>query len=62
MRGYEIKFNVYADTQEEADSAATAIKSLISDYATRGVAVTAEKIKEAIKKWKGNYFVFNFFR
>ena len=62
MQGYEIKFNVYADSQEEADSATLAVKSLISEYASRGVAVTGSKISEAVEKWKGNIFVFNYFK
>lgn len=62
MQGYEIRFNVYADSQEEADSAILAVKTLISEYASKGVAVTANKISEAVEKWKNNIFVFNYFR
>jgi len=62
MRGYEIKFNVYADSQVEADNAANMIKNLISDYASRGVAITGRKISDAVEKWKNNVFVFNYFK
>lgn len=62
MQGYEIKFNVYASTQEEADIATNAIKHLISEYASKGVAITANKINEAVVRWKNSIFVFNYFR
>lgn len=62
MKGFEVKFNVYANTQEEADLASGAIKQFISEMAQKGVAVTAEKVSHAINKWKGSPFVINYFR
>jgi hypothetical protein len=62
MSGFELKFNVYANSQEEADVAAGAIKAFISGMAQKGVAVTANKIAEAVNKWKDNYFVTNYFK
>ena len=62
MKGFEVKFNVYANTQEEADLASGAIKQFISEMAQKGVAVTAEKVSRAINKWKGSPFVINYFR
>ena len=62
MKGFEVKFNVYANSQDEADAASLAIKRFISGLAERGVAVTADKIAEAADKWKNNYFVTNYFK
>lgn len=62
MQGYEIKFNVYANSQEEADRASALIKQFITDQAQKGVAVTATRIAEAVEKWKGSYFVSSFFK
>ena len=62
MQGFEIKFNVYAETQGEADLASEAIKQFISSMAQKGIAVTANKVSGAIQKWKDNYFVTNYFR
>jgi len=62
MKGYELRFNVYADSQEEADKAATAIKQFISDMAGKGIAVSANKIAEAVTKWKNNFLVTNYFK
>lgn len=62
MQGFEIKFNVYAETQAEADLATDAIKGFISSMAQKGIAVTANKVSGAIQKWKDNYFVTNYFK
>ena len=62
MKGYEIKFNVYADSQEEADRAAKALRGFVDDQAAKGVAVTASKIAGAVERWKGNIFVTSFFK
>ena len=62
MQGFEVRFNVYAETQAEADAASAAIKRFISGLAVKGVAVTANKIAEAAEKWGGSYFVSSFFK
>ena len=62
MQGYEVKFNVYANSQEEADFASALIKQFITEQAQKGVAVTATRIAEAVEKWKGSYFVSSFFK
>jgi len=62
MKGYEIKFNVYADTQAQADEAARAIKDFIGESARQGIAVTAARLTEAVKKWGNNPFVKNYFK
>lgn len=62
MQGFEVKFNVYANSQDEADAASLAIKRFISGLAERGVAVTANKVAEAAERWGGSYFVSSFFK
>lgn len=62
MQGYELKFNVYANSQAEADATTTAIKSFISELAARGVAVSATKLSAAISKWKNNPLIINYFK
>jgi len=62
MSGFEIRFNVYADSQEEADRATEAIKAFISSKARQGIAVTAGRIAAAIEKYKDNYFVTSYFK
>lgn len=62
MQGFPINFNVYANSQEEADEATKAIKQFITDSANRGIAITAEKISRAVNKWGSNPFVINYFK
>ena len=62
MGGYEVRFNVYAESQAEADAASAAIKAFISAKARTGVAVTATKLTQAVEKWKDNYFVNQYFK
>ncbi len=62
MGGYEVRFNVYANSQEEADRATDAIKAFIGAKAQQGIAVTAEKITAAVNKYKDNYFVSSYFK
>lgn len=66
MQGYEVKFNIYAESQEEADAVSQAFKDIITENARQGVAVTAAKVNEAIRRWGGNTFlrtrIMNYFR
>lgn len=62
MQGYEVRFNVYADTQAEADEATRAIKDFIAANASQGVAVTARRLAEAVRKWGSNPIVKNYFK
>ena len=59
MNGYEIKFNIYAETPEEVEAARLAIVSFINQHAQHGRAVTARKITEAVSRWDQNTFVKN---
>ena len=62
MQGFEVKFNVYAETKEEAELASSLIKGFITELAQKGIPVTAKKISEAVNKWKGNFIVTNYFK
>ena len=62
MNGFEVKFNVYAQTQDEADAATQAIKTFITKMAGRGVAVTATKLTNAVERWGNSVFVINYFK
>ena len=62
MQGFKIEFNVYAESQEEADQASTAIKEFISSLAQEGRAVTAVRIRDAVLRWSKNIFVKNYFK
>ena len=62
MKGYEVRFNVYAETQEEADAVSAAIKAFINENARQGTAVTATKISEAIRRWGSNPILRGYFK
>ena len=57
LQGYEIKFNIYAESEEEATVAKNAIVEFISAHARQGRAVTGKKIAEAVSKWDKNPFI-----
>ena len=57
MKGYEVRFNIYADSQAEADMATQAIKAFINEHAKHGRAVTARKVADAVVKWESNPLV-----
>ena len=57
LQGYEIKFNIYAESAEEAEKARAAIVGFISEQAQKGRAVTGNKIVSAVSQWDKNPFV-----
>lgn len=61
MQGFEIKFNVYANDQNEADNARNAIVSFINNMAQQGYAVTGNKIVNAINRLGNNPLIKNYF-
>jgi len=62
MKGFNVSFNVFADSQEEADKASMAIRQFIDNNAKQGIAITANKLVEAIGKWGNNFLVNSYFR
>ena len=59
MKGFEIKFNIYANNKEEVEQARKAIVDFIDTQAKCGRAVSATRIAEAVSKWDKNPFVRN---
>lgn len=57
MEGYEIKFNIYAGSEEEAMAARNAIVGFIDTMAKQGRAVSGRKIAEAVGRWDRNPFI-----
>ena len=57
MQGFEIKFNVYANSKEEAERAQKAIIEFINENAQEGRAVSANKIAEIVPRWKQNALI-----
>lgn len=59
MNVYDIKFQIYAESESEAQDAQQAIKGFIRQHAAQGRAVTGKKITEAIGSWEKNVFIRN---
>lgn len=59
MKGYKIQFELYANSEQEAESARKAIVTFIGELANCGRAVTGQKLSEALPKWKDNMLVRN---
>ena len=59
MRGFNISFNIYAETEQEAEEARAAIIDFIGQHARQGRAVTGKKIAEAVRNWERNPIVRN---
>lgn len=57
MKGFEIKFNIYANSKDEAERAQKAIIDFIDDNANEGRAVSANKIAEIVPRWKQNALI-----
>ena len=59
MQGYEIKFNIYAESDQEVEEARSAIIGFINQHAQQGRAVTAHKVADAVRNWESNPIVKN---
>lgn len=59
MKGYPITFNIYAESEQEAEEARMAIVAFIGQHARQGRAVTGRKIAQAIVNWDKNLIVKN---
>ncbi len=57
MKGYEIRFNIYAEDEAEVEEARQAVVDFIRSHAANGRAVTARKVADAIREWDKNPFV-----
>ena len=60
MQAKKLEFYIYAESDKEVEDCRKAIGALIESYRQRGIAVTAEKLRQAIEKLvNGNSFVKN---
>lgn len=57
MKGYEIRFNIYAENEQEVEEARQAICAFIRSHAEQGRAVTAKRVADAVSKWDSNPIV-----
>lgn len=59
MQGFEVKFKIYADSQEEADNISSEFKGFVESLRLKGIAVSASKLKDLFILWNTNSFIRN---
>lgn len=60
MQAKKLEFYIYAESDKEVEECRKAIGSLIESYRQRGIAVTAEKLRQAVEKLvNGNSLIKN---
>ncbi len=57
MKGYELKFNIYANNEAEVEEAREAIVGFIRTLGESGIAVSAKRVAEVVPQWQNNSFV-----
>ena len=59
LKGFPIHFNIYAESEQEAEECRAAIIAFIGIHAAQCRAVTASKVSQAIRNWDKNPIVKN---
>lgn len=62
MQVCKIEFFVYCDKEQEAKELSRALYEFVNTKREQGIAVKANKLTEAINKFKDNYFVTNYLK
>lgn len=58
MQAFKVEpFNIWANSKEEVDEMRQAFIDFIEEHGRQGRFVTARKITDAVKNWKGNFLV-----
>lgn len=59
MNAYPITIRIYASDEEEAKRAQQALGKFVDDMGALGIAVTGDKIADAVPMWNSNALVRN---
>lgn len=59
MNVYPITIKIYAADEQEAQRAQHALGQFVNDMGALGIAVTGDKIAEAVPRWNKNVLVKN---
>ena len=57
MNVYPITIKIYANDEQEAQRAQQALGQFVNDMGAMGIAVTGDKVAEAVPKWNVNSFL-----
>ena len=59
MNVYPITIKIYANDEHEAQRAQHALGQFVNDMGALGIAVTGDKVADAVPQWNKNIFVKN---
>jgi hypothetical protein len=62
MQPYKVTFYVYAESEEQARELEQQLYEFVDSKRSRGIAVTARKLTQALIKFRDNYFVNNYLK
>jgi hypothetical protein len=59
MKLYNVTIPIYADSEEDAQQASSALSQFVGEVKAQGRAVTAKGLANAAGRWQSNAFVKN---
>lgn len=62
MQQYNITIPVYADSAENAENLAKDFYLFVDEKRKQGIAITAEKLAEALKRYKDNFLLISYLK
>lgn len=62
MQPFKIEFYAYCDNEQQAQELGKTLYDFVNEKRLQGIAVRADKIADAINKFKNNIFVTNFLK
>lgn len=62
MKPYKVTLYIYAESDEEANRLEKTLYDFVDAKRVQGIAVRADKITDAVTRYKDNYFVNNFLK
>lgn len=57
MKVYNITIPIYAENEDEAKGAQSALYNFVNRYREKNIAVTGAKVETALKKFESNAFI-----
>lgn len=62
MQQYNVTIPVYAESAADAENFAKAFYVFVDEKRLQGIAVTADKLAGALKKYKDNFFLLSYLK
>lgn len=62
MKAYKTSIYIYAESEEEVTAFEETFRNLLEEKRSQGIAVTANKLTSAIRKYGNNFFLNNFLK